>query len=122
MKTFKVNLIVTTPDVFNTRTIYSSVLEATHDTFEDNGVIVKQIDTQDLSTDYIPQFRAGDTVKIIDNKCEGITLHDIGTIGTVTAVYRGKCGSSYYGVEAQNDIYYYEYEQLEKGHTCWVKE
>ena len=121
MKTFKVNLIVTTPDDFNTRTICSSVLEATHDTFEDNGVIVNQTDVQDLSADYVPQFKVGDTVKIIDNKCDDMTLHDIGTIGTVVAVYREKCGS-YYGVEAQNDIYYYEYEQLEKGHTCWVKE
>ncbi len=122
MKAFKVSLIVTTPDVFNTGTIYGSVLEDTHDTFEDNGVIVKQIDTQDLSTDYIPQLKVGDTVKIIDNKCDGITLHDIGTIGTVVDVCREKDGSFYYSVKAQNDIYCYKYEQLEKGHTCWVKD
>ena len=62
MKTFKVNLIVTTPDVFNTRTIYSSVLEATHDTFEDNSVIVNQIDVQDLSTDYVTQLKVERTL------------------------------------------------------------
>ena len=122
MKTFKVSLIVTTPDIFNTEAIYGSVLEATRYTFEDNGVIVNQTDVQDLSDDYVPQLKVGDTVKIIDNKRDGFELHDIGTIGTVVDVCREKNGPFYYGIEAQNCIYCYKYGQLEKGHTCWVKD